>query len=330
MADSQRTASQRTVHLPASADLRHAAAVVRTHLEPTPLVATAGPEGALLKLECWQPTGSFKVRGAFAALSALPHSARAAGVVTASTGNHALAVAYAAARLGLAATVVVPTTASPAKVEALRRLGARLEHHGEHFDAAELYALELAGLGATYVSAYNDTHVIAGQASLGSELDDQLPGTFTVVVPVGGGGLAAGLTLWAAGRDGVRVVGVEAEASRAVSTAMADGRTSTVAVGPTLADALAGNVEPGAVTPMVLATHAIPVVAVSEAEIRHGLQYLVRAHGLAVEGAGAVAVSALLAGRIAVAGRAVAVVTGRNVALPTLAAVLADDAGDNQ
>lgn len=316
------TVTQRDVCIPGIADLERAAATVRTHLDPTPLLPTAAADGALLKLECWQPTGSFKVRGALAALSALPVPARAAGVVAPSAGNHALAVAYAATRLGLTATVVVPVTASSAKVEGLQRLGARLVKHGDGFDAAEAYALELAARGTTYVSPYNDTHVIAGQASIGSELGDQVDGPVTVSVPVGGGGLAAGLTLWGTGRAGVRVVGVEAEASRAVSAAMAAGHTICVPVGATLADGLAGNLEPGSITPAILAAHGTPVVAVSEAEIRHALRFLARAHGLAVEGAGAVAAAALLAGKIDVDGRAVAVVTGRNIALPTLAAAL--------
>ncbi|MEO3929150.1 pyridoxal-phosphate dependent enzyme [Micromonosporaceae bacterium B7E4] len=315
--------THRAVRIPELADLERAYAAVRIHLAPTPLIPTTANDGALLKLECWQPTGSFKVRGAFAAISALPHPARAAGVVTASTGNHALAIAHAAARLNLTATVVVPATASPAKIDALQRLGARLIQQGDGFDAAEAYALELAVGGATYISAYNDTHVIAGQASLGFELGAQLDAPATVIVPVGGGGLIAGLTLWAAGRDDVRVVGVEAEASRAVSAAMAAGHTVGVGVGPTLADALAGNLEPGSVTPAVLVAHATTVLAVSEAEIRNALRFLAREHGLAVEGAGAVAVAALLAGKLDVDDRrAIAVVTGRNIALSTLATAL--------
>jgi threonine dehydratase len=308
------------VDIPGPADLDRAYATVRTHLAPTPLRHADG-DGPLLKLECWQPTGSFKVRGALSALTAL----RVPAVVTASTGNHALGLTWAAARLGVDATVVVPETASPAKLAALEKLGGRVVRHGADFDTAEAHALELAARGSTYVSAYNHTHVIAGQSTLGRELGEQIEGPFTIVVPVGGGGLASGLTLWASGRDGVRVVGVEAAASRAVSAAMNAGRTHTVPIGPTLADALAGNVERDAVTPGILTAHGVPVLAVSEAEIRRALRYLVRAHGLAVEGAGAVAVAAVLAGAVDADGPVVAVVTGRNVALPTLAGILAEE-----
>ncbi|MDM4719686.1 pyridoxal-phosphate dependent enzyme [Micromonospora sp. WMMA1363] len=316
---------ERVVPEPSVADLLQAAAAVRSYLDPTPLVATTADNGALLKLECWQPTGSFKVRGAIAALAALPEHARRAGVVAASAGNHGLGIAYAAMRSGIAATVVVPATASPAKVDALRRFGANLVRHGDDYDAAEVYALDLAARGATYVSAYNDTHVIAGQASIGYELNEQIDEPLTVVTPVGGGGLAAGLTLWAAGHSNVRVVGVEAEASRAVSAAAAVGQTVTVPVGATLADGLAGNIEPGSITPVVLASHDTAMIAVSEAEIRHAMRFLAGQHGLVVEGSGAVAVAALLLRKIEVVGRAVALVTGRNIALPTFADAVGGD-----
>jgi len=317
--------TERVVPEPSVADLHRAAAAVRSYLDPTPLVATTAGDGALLKLECWQPTGSFKVRGAIAALAALPEHARMAGVVAASAGNHGLGIAYAAQRAGIAATVVVPATASPAKVDALRRFGVNLVQHGDGYDAAEAYALELAARGATYVSAYNDTQVIAGQASIGFELDEQINDPLTVITPVGGGGLAAGLTLWAAGHAKVRVVGVEAEASRAVSAAVAAGQTIAVPIGATLADGLAGNIEPGSITPMILASHDTTMVAVSEAEIRHAMRFLASQHGLVAEGSGAVAVAALLAGKIEVVGRAVALVTGRNIALPTFAGAVGGD-----
>lgn len=319
------TSIERVVPTPSVADLHQAAAAVRSYLDATPLVATTAADGALLKLECWQPTGSFKVRGAIAALAALPEHARRAGVVAASAGNHGLGIAYAAMLAGIAATVVIPATASPAKVDALRRFGINLVQHGDGYEAAEAHALDLAARGATYVSAYNDTHVIAGQASIGFELDEQINDPLTVITPVGGGGLAAGLTLWAAGHSNVRVVGVEAEASRAVSAAAAAGQTITVPVGATLADGLAGNIEPGSITPMILASHDTAMIAVSESEIRHAMRFLAAQHGLVAEGSGAVAVAALLAGKIEVAGRAVALVTGRNIALPTFAGAIGGD-----
>jgi threonine dehydratase len=311
--------SARTVTAPSPADLDAAAAVVAARLAPTPLVPSpALGDGVHLKLETLQPTGSFKVRGGLAAL------ARAGGdpVVTASAGNAGLGIAWAAAALGVHATVVVAETASPAKVAALRALPVDLIQHGAGYDEAEAHALSLAG--ARYVSPYNDTGVIAGQATIGRELDVQLPGSLTVAAPLGGGGLCSGLGLWAAGRAGARVVGVEAERSPAFGAALAAGRIEPVEVGETLADGLAGNLEPGAVTFELVRDHVAAVVHVSEAEIEEAIRFLARAHGIVAEGAGAAAVAGVMAGRVPRGEEPlIVVVTGRNIALPRLAGILA-------
>jgi threonine dehydratase len=313
----------RAVAPPTEADLERARAVVAAQLEPTPVVELELPEGlggVLAKLECLQPTGSFKVRGALAALAA--HAADGARVVTASAGNHALGVVLAARRLGVDATVVVPATASPAKLAALRRLGGRVVEHGDGYDQAERHALRLAGDGAVYVSAYNDPHVIAGQATCPFELGEQVGGELTVVVPAGGGGLLAGVALWAARRQGASVVGVEAAASRALSAAVEAGRVVEVPVSATLADGLAGNLEPGSVTPELVRGRVRAFAAVGEAEIEAAIRFLATGCGLVVEGAGAVGVAALMAGSVPVRGRAVVLLTGRNIAAATLARIL--------
>jgi threonine dehydratase len=312
--------ADRHVAPPEPADLDAAAAAVGVRLAPTPLVrAPALGHDVLLKLETFQPTGSFKVRGALAALA----RARGGPVVTASAGNAGLGIAWAAIALAVDATIVVPETASPAKVAALEAQPVTLIQAGGGYDEAELYALELVAGGATYVSSYNDTGVIAGQATLGRELGEQIAGPFTIACPLGGGSLASGLGLWAAGADGVRVVAVEAERSPAFTTALAAGAITSITVGDTLADGLAGNLEPGAVTFPLVRDHVAAVVQVSEAEIADGMRFLARAHGIVAEGAGAVAVAAALIGRLERGPEPlVLVVTGRNVALPRLAQVL--------
>jgi threonine dehydratase len=312
--------SVRAVAAPSRAELDAAAAVVAARLTPTPLVpAPALGDGVHLKLETLQPTGSFKVRGALAALSRV---GAGSPVVTASAGNAGLGIAWAASVLGVHATIVVAETASPAKVAALRALPVELIQHGADYDEAEAHALSLPGV--TYVSSYNDTGVIAGQSTIGRELDAQLPGLITVAAPLGGGSLASGLGLWAAHRAGARVVGVEAERSPAMSTALAAGRITPFEVGDTLADGLAGNLEPGAVTFELVRDHMAAVVQVSEAEIEEAIRFLARAHGIVAEGAGAVAVAGVLAGRVPRGDEPlVAVITGRNIALPRLAEVLA-------
>ncbi len=192
--------------------------------------------------------------------------------------------------------------------------------HGAAYDDAEAHALTLPG---TYVSAYNDTHVVAGAATIGRELA-ALDGPLTLVCGVGGGGLASGLGLWAAGRPGTRVIGVEADASPAFSTALAAGAITPVDVGETLADGLAGNIEPGSVTFPLIRDHVERIAGVSEAAIEEGIRFLARAHGLVAEGAAAAPVAALMTGAVEPGeGTTVVVVSGRNIALPRLAAVLA-------
>ena len=317
----------RAVAVPTAADLAEARAVVQRHLAPTPLVPTAALGDAAdvrLKLEMLQPTGSFKVRGALAALA----GGGDGPVVTASAGNHGLAVAWAARRLGVDARIVVPETASPAKLAALRAASADVVVHGDRYDDAEAHALALAdgagGLG--YVSAYNDTRVIAGQATLGAELASATDGPLCVVVPVSGGGLISGIALWAREHGAARVVGVEAAASRQMSAAVAaGGETVPVELAPTIADGLAGNLEPGSVTARIVADAALEIVAVGEDELHAAVRALALEAGVVAEGAGAAASAAVLAGHVTPRPRetTVVVVSGRNVAAQRLRQALA-------
>lgn len=297
---------------PTREQLAAAAHVVKTTLAATPVVATSNlGEEAWLKIETLQPTGSFKIRGALAAMAAAPDGP----VVTASAGNHGLALARAAVLLGREATVVVAADASRAKVATLRRMPVLLVERGAGYTEAEEAALELASRGATFVSPYNDPDVIAGQRTLGLELDTQLGGAMTIVVPVGGGGLLAGLALWAAERGDVRVIGVEAAASTAFSASLAAGHVVDVPIGETIADGLAGGVEPGSVTvDIVRDSGVVDMVTVDEDELLAAVAELHREHGLVAEGAGAAAVAAVRSGKAAARnGRVVALVTGRNV-----------------
>lgn len=308
----------RTVRVPTADDVAAAHDVVSRHLPPTPVRTDATPA---LKLESWQPTGAFKVRGALNAMHRLPDGVP---VVTASAGNHGLGVAYAAWQLGRRATIVVPSTAAAPKVAKLREFGVELVQVGSGYDEAEAHALELAAAGAHYLSPYNDPDVIAGQGTIGYELDAQLPGPLTVVCGLGGGGLASGLALWASTRDDVRVVGAEATASTAMSATVAAGRDVQVDVAETLADGLEGNLEPGSVTVEVVARHLSAMVTVTEPEIRTALRHLAGDRGVVAEGAGAAPVAAVLSGKVEAYGQVVAVVSGRNIALARLGAVLAE------
>src|SRR4051794_30928285 len=292
----------RTVEPPTRADVVAAAGRIRPHLKPTPVVES---DGFSLKLESLQPTGSFKVRGALAAVTALEPGMK---IVTASAGNHGLALAWAAERLGLEATIVVAETASSAKIEGIRRYPATLVVHGRDYDEAERHALTLEG---SYVSPYNDRQVIAGAGTVALELGD----VETIVVPVGGGGLASGIGLV----SDARVIGVVPEAFPAMRAALDAGRLVEISGTETLADGLRGNIEPGSVTFELVRDHVDDVVTVTEDELAAAMRYLAFAHGLVVEGAGAAAVAAIRAGK---ADSGVAIVSGRNIAPSRFDAVL--------
>jgi len=300
--------------------LARAREVVATALPATPLVASPGlGEGVLLKLEGFQPTGSFKVRGALAALTAARDDS---GVVTASSGNHALGVAWAAQRLGTPATVVVPVSTSAAKLASLRRFQSTVIVHGEGIEHAERHARSLATDGLRYLSATSSPDVIAGQATIGGELLGQLDGPLTVVCGVGGGALASGLGMIGSQSGRMKVIGVEAAASLAMSAAVSAGRVVPVDVGETLADGLAGNLEPGVITVDLISEHVSGLVSVTEEQIADAIRYLAREHGVIAEGSGAASVAAILAGAVQLTAQTVAIVTGRNIAFEALAAVL--------
>jgi threonine dehydratase len=323
------TTAPRPVREPTAQDVLRAGEIVRRHLEPTPVVASPnlGP-GVLLKLETFQPTGSFKVRGGIVAVANVLGDDPAGRVVTASAGNHGLGVAYAARALGVPATIVLPENASRAKRSALEEFGGGVSVvvHGPTYDEAESYALELAADGARFVSAYNDPDVIAGQATIASELFDQVSGLRGIVAPVGGGGLVSGLALAVAQREGTDVYGVEADASPAVSASVEAGHVVEIHEEPTIADGLAGNIEAGSVTIGLIARHVRALIRVDENAIRRAVRFLASEHGLIVEPSGAVGVAALLCGLVQpVTDATVIVISGRNVTAGLMAEILAGE-----
>lgn len=313
-----------------AAAARLAGHVWRTPVERSPALSARTGADVWLKCECFQATGSFKLRGALNRLLTLDAAALARGVVTASAGNHGLGVAEAAARLGAQATVVVPETASATKVHALRQYegrGVELVLAGVDYDAAEAHALEFARTtGRPFVSAYNDPAVIAGGGTTALEALADVPDVDTIVVPAGGGGLISGVGVWAKHtRPGIRVAGAQSDASPALHAALAAGRLVTVPVGDSLADGLAGNIEASSITFPLAQAVVDEVALVSEDEIAAAMRWLAAEHHLLAEGSAATTVAALLGGHIAdLAGRrAVLLLTGRNVTFDTLRSVLA-------
>jgi threonine dehydratase len=315
----------------AAASARLAGRVRRTPLERAPELARLLGGEVWLKCECFQETGSFKLRGALNALLTLDAGARERGVVTASAGNHGLGVAEAASRLGLRATVVVPADASAAKLRALAGYadrGIELLPHGSGYDDAEAHALALArSTGRHYLSPYNDPAVIAGNGTVALEALEDAPGAGIFVAPAGGAGLIAGCGVWAHhARPGIRVFAVQSEASAALHASFAAGTLVAAQVLPSLADGLAGNIEPGSITWPLARRVVERVVLVSEAEIAEAIRWLLRAHHILVEGSAAVVVAAALARRLPDLGGAGAILTltGRNIAYDTVRRVLSD------
>ena len=268
----------------------------RERLAPTPLVpAPALGDDVLLKLETLQPTGSFKVRGALAALS----RAGGAPVITASAGNAGLGVAWAATALGVEATVVVAETASPAKIAALAALPVTP-------DPARRRLRRGGGACARARGARRDVRLLLQRHGRDRGAGDDrararrpAAGRPTVACPLGGGSLASGLGPVGGGAARERASSRSRPSARpAFSTALAAGEITPIEVGETIADGLAGNIEPGAVTFELVRDHVAAVVSVSEPEIEEAIRFLARAHGIVAEGAGAAAVAAVLAGRV--------------------------------
>jgi len=268
-----------------------------------------------LKAENLQRTGSFKIRGAFTRISNLTDAERAAGVVTASAGNHGQAVAWAAREAGVRATVFMPEDAPTAKVEATKSYGANVVLAGHGFDDAVAAAQERVEAGETFVHAFEDPLVLAGQGTLGLELAEQLaPEVETVVVPIGGGGLAAGVALALNElRPDIRLVGVQAAACAPFAGQAPSGNT--------IADGIAVK-QPGELTQSLLAGRLESVVTVTDAEIAGAILLVSERCKLTVEGAGAASVAALLAGRVGGTGAVCALLSGGNIDASMLIEVL--------
>ena len=292
--------------------------VAVTALEHSPILSRQLGCNVLLKHDHMQPTGSFKIRGATNKIRLLKTSARAAGVLTASTGNHGIAVARAGALAGVSVTVYVPRSTVPAKLDAIRAFDAEIVMiDGPPFEAEREARRRAEAEGLVYISPYNDTDVVAGQGTIGVELLAQEPEISAVFVTVGAGGLAGGLgTAVKAVNPRVRVIGVWPEASPCMLRALEVGRIVPVEEHPTLSDATAGAIEPGSITFPICQAVIDDYVAVSESEIAAAMWRLAESEHLMVEGAAGVALAGLTRLAAAHAGRKVAVVIcGRNIGL---------------
>jgi threonine dehydratase len=303
------------------------ALVSRTPLRRSEWMSDVAGRDVFLKLESLQPTGSFKIRGALnAALRHIERHGKAAPIVTASAGNHGRGLAYAAESFGLSLTVYVPRDAPAAKRDAIARHGAELKLVDGYDEAERAAKRHAAATGAAYIAPYANDDVIAGAGTMALEIFEDLPGAATIVVPVGGGGLASGIGIVAralAAKPKLHIVGVEAAASTAFTTSLAAGRVTEITPGPTLADGLAGNLDPDSMTFEIVRDTIDRIVTVSEEEIAAAMRGLAGHDHVIVEGAGAAAVAAIQAGKCGgVGGPIVAIVSGANIDLGRLVQVL--------
>ena len=306
--------------------------VHRTPVQSSAFLGRSVGATVMLKCENLQKTGSFKPRGALNRLLQLDERLRRAGVVTVSAGNHAQALAWAARTVGTRCTVVMPAGASRAKVAASHGYGAEVVLHGTVFDAFDKAHALAADRGLTFVHPFDDEHIVAGQASVGLELLEQVPDVTAVVVPIGGGGLISGVAAALKGeRPSVRIIGVEPEGACAMRRSLDAGEPVRLDRVDTVADGLAPPMA-GRLTYRVVRRYVDDVVTVRDEEILAAMRAIFSRTKLVVEPSGAAAVAALLAGRVPVSpfDWVVAVLSGGNVPVERLGELLGTAEGQEE
>jgi threonine dehydratase len=311
-------------------DIQNARTLLQGIIIPTPILSdeklsTEIGARAFLKAECLQRSGSFKVRGAYNKISRLSDDEKKRGVIAASAGNHAQGVALAARLHGIKAVIVLPEFAPLTKITATKAQGAEVVLYGATFDEAVGHSRELQQeRGLTYVHAFDDEMVIAGQGTIGCEIAEDLPSATVIVVPIGGGGIISGIAIAAKTLiPGVRVIGVQASNVAAVNRSLKAGEPVETEFLPTIADGIAVK-RPGEITLPIIKEFVDEVVEVSEEEIARGIFHCVQNNHLVVEGAGGAGVAALLSKKIKVNSDddVCAVLAGGNIDANLLALVL--------
>lgn len=313
-----------------ASEVREAERRIRPHvretpLEPSPHLSQATGAEVFLKLENQQASGSFKLRGAVNKILSLPEADRLRGIVTASSGNHAAACAYALHSFGGPGIIYLPENVSKAKVEALAPYGLELRFVGSDSVEGELEAKRAAAReGRVYVSPYSDPKIIGGQGTVALEIERQLESFDALFVPVGGGGLVAGIAGYLkAVRPDVRIYGCQPERSRVMFESVRAGKILELSSEPTLADGTAGGVDPEAITFPVCRRDVDAWVLSTEDEIARAMRLAIEKHAMLIEGASALALAACLKqGRELQGQRIVIVVTGKKVSVETLKRVL--------
>lgn len=273
-----------------------------TPLEYSPCLSEAGKCRVYLKCENLQLTGSFKIRGAANKLLSLGETRAKRGLITASSGNHGNAFAYLSEKMGYPGIVVLPENASPAKIEALRGYGTEIRLMGDDCVKAEVYARKVAGRqNLSFVSPYNDWKVVGGQGTVGYEIQKQMEmmqsgkGIDSVLVPVGGGGLIAGISGYLKSVDhDIEIIGCQPKLSAVMFESIRAGKIIEMMRNPTLSDGSAGGIEPDSITFGLCRELVDRFIMVSEAEIRDAIFFIMSRHHLLVEGSAVLSVAAFL------------------------------------
>jgi len=294
--------------------------VYRTPLTYSKRLSEISGAEVYLKWENLQKTGSFKLRGAYNKVCSLTPEERSKGVVTASSGNHGLAVAFVANMMGVKATVVVPENAPKIKVERCRAFGAEVVLRGANYDESVIHCMKIVSeRGATYIPAFEDYKVIAGQGTIGCEILEEMPDTDTIIVPVGGGSLISGIALWAKTiNSNIRVVGAQSTAVYTMYECFKAKKIVDVPVLPTIADGLAGGISQ--MTLDLVLKYVDEIVLAKEEELKSAILWVLKNERQVVEGSGVVGPAAILQGKIRFkpSERVVVVISGGNIDMELL------------
>lgn len=307
--------------------VRDAAARIKGIAFVTPMVYSdtfSSNSQVYLKLESLQRTGSFKLRGAYVAMSRLTEAQRAKGVCACSAGNHAQGVAYAARQMGVSATIFIPANAAREKIDATRAYGVDVRLVGDSFEAAEEAALKYANENdLTFIAPYDDLNVISGQGTIGLEILEQCPDVDAIVVPVGGGGLISGIAFTVKTlKPEVLVYGVQTETNPGMKTSLESGKVVNVGEVGSIADGIAVG-EPGQITFDLCKKYLDGIVTTSDSEIAETIYQLLRKQKIVVEGAGAASLSAVIHNKLPLEGKTVVcILSGGNIDDATLLSVL--------
>lgn len=299
--------------------------VRKTPLEYNRFLSSITQCNVYLKLENFQETGSFKVRGAFNSLLSLSDKEKKAGIITASTGNHGIAVSYAQEKLDIIGKIYVPTNISKTKLDILKLYNADLSFYGTDTGITETFARkQAAAYGQRYISPYNDPRVIGGQGTIGYELAREVDHIDAVFIPVGGGGLAAGIAgFLKSTQNQIKIIGCQPEQSPVMFESIKAGRIIDMESGPTLADGTAGRIESGTLTFSICQDCLDEFVLVSEEEIKNSIRLTIQQLNMLIEGAAALSLAAFLQVKNDYRGKNIVIIlSGKRLSFETLRSII--------